>query len=71
MTEIIITLECHKCKTVMKSNLFNPSGNEFSLTSFIQHIFVCPKCGLEHYTGEGDINIFADNGRRRRLSNYK
>ena len=69
MTEIILTLKCSKCETVMTTNLFNPSGNEFSLTSFIQHIFVCPKCKLEHYTG--DINIFTDNGRRRRLSNYK
>lgn len=59
MTEIIITLECRKCETVMKNRIFNLSDNEFSLTSFGQSTFVCPQCGLEHYTG--DIEVYTDN----------
>lgn len=58
MTEIFLTLECHRCETVVKNRILNLSDNEFSLTSFGQSTFVCPNCGLEHYIG--DIEVYTD-----------
>lgn len=59
MTEIFITHECERCETVMKNRILNLSDNEFSLSSFGQTEFICPNCGLHHYTG--DIDVMTDS----------
>lgn len=53
-----MTHECEKCETLIKNKILNLSDNEFSITSFGQTTFVCPKCGLKHFIG--DIDIYTD-----------
>ncbi len=61
MQEIILTHECDECDTEMRYRILNLTENDntLSLSSVEQIQFVCPECGLEHFTGE--LQVYNEN----------